>query len=377
MGTAIHFLSRGGAIPGKSVEEKEGKEDSKQGSWKPKSLVRIPVAIIADWDADGVTSAAMIYYAQRHRGVYPLQGRHDVSLEPSGPRGFPDAVRNVLERGGCPEVVLVLDIPFVEAVYDTLLDLYSKCGRIRLVYIDHHYSTIYNSSRLYRLTEEVVIGHKPTAILTYNLLRSLGLQTLTPRLQAFVKAVGVLEKERKPSPGEEKLVKMAASISKATTVLRDIELWRKLVLWLSSPLPQEAPVDMNVVRKVLEVAKKSDAEIEEAARELVFSARRIGFIKFIDARRKWHGRGASALASKLYKMLRQPIALLIERDDGVKLLIIRSKGIKAYKIAVGLLGKGLAENIGGHTSLAVVRLRNDVDLKTLEEALRVLSFKAR
>lgn len=333
--------------------------------------------MIADWDADGVTSAAMLFYAQRHRGVYPLQGKQDVSLEPSGPRGFPDAVRNVLERGGCPEVVAVLDIPFVETVYDTLLDLYSKCGRIRLIYIDHHYSTMYNSSRLYRLTEEVILGHKPTAVLTYNLLRSLGLTTLTPRLQAFVRAVGVLEKERKPGPGEEKLVRMAASISKATTVLRDIELWRKLVLWLASPLPQEAPVSMDLVRKVLEVARESDKEIEELAKNLVFGARRVGFIKFIDARKKWQGRGASALASKIYKMLRQPIALLIERDDGVKLLIIRSKGMKAYKIAVGLLGKGLAENIGGHTSLAVVRLKKDVDIKTLEEALRILSFKAR
>ncbi|MET1101528.1 MAG: DHH family phosphoesterase [Pyrodictiaceae archaeon] len=344
---------------------------------KPRSLVNIPVAVIADWDADGATSSAMIYYAQYHKGKYPLEGRHEVSLEPSGPRGFPDAVKNILERGGCPRVLLVLDIPFVDAIYNTLVDLYSKCKGLRIVYIDHHYSTIYSSEKLYRLTEEVIVGHRPTALLTYNLLRSVGLQRLTPRLQAFINAVSVLEKERKPKPGEDKMVRMAASISKATTVLRDIELWRKVVLWLASPTPAEAPLSMDVVKRVLEVARKSDQEIEALAKDLVFKARRVGFIKFIDARKEWKSRGASALASKLYKMLRQPLALLVERDDGVKLLIIRTKGTKAYKIAVGLLAENIAENIGGHTSLAVVRLKQGVSIDRLEEALRRLSFKAR
>jgi len=105
------------------------------------------------------------------------------------------------------------------------------------------------------------------------------------------------------------------------------------------------------------------------------SAKRIGFMKFVDARRKWRGRGASALASKLFKILRQPVAVLIERDDGVRLLIIRSRGVKAYKIAVGLLEKGVAENIGGHSSLAVVRLRDGVEPEILEPLLRRLSFE--
>ena len=74
----------GGAFTGDTPGRKE-KERKEKGSWKPRSLVRIPVAVIADWDADGVTSAAMLFYAQRHRGVYPLQGRQEVSLEPSGP----------------------------------------------------------------------------------------------------------------------------------------------------------------------------------------------------------------------------------------------------------------------------------------------------
>lgn len=343
---------------------------------KPKSLVRVPVVVIADWDADGATSAAMIYYAQYYKGLYPLQGRRDVALYPSGPRGFPDALAKALKEGNCPEALVVLDIPLADTVYNALENMQKECSGMRVIYIDHHYSTIYNSRKLYQLTEEVLIGHKPTAVLTFSLLQSIGLKRLTPRLNAFMKAVGVLEKERKPSKKEDKLVRLAASISKATTVLRDEELWRKLVLWLASPLPAETPIDMKVVQKVIEVAQKSDREVEEKAKELAFSARRIGYIKFVDARGKWQGRGASALASKLYKVLRQPVALLVSRDDGVHLLIVRTHGPSAYRIALGLLREGLADNIGGHTSLAVVKLKDNVDLAKLEEVLRKLSLQA-
>jgi hypothetical protein len=334
------------------------------------------VVVIADWDADGATSAAMLYYAQRYRGLYPLRGSHDVALYPSGPRGFPDTLTRAVEGKQCPRALAVLDIPLAETVYASLRRFLAQCRSTRLIYIDHHYATLHEVSKLYDLTEEVLVGHKPTALLTYSLLQSMGLRKLTPRLQAFMRAVGVLEKERKPLKGEDKLVKLAASISKATTVLRDEELWRKLVLWLASPLPAENPFDMKLVERVLEVARRSDAEIEEKARMLAFEARRVGYIKFVDARGKWSGRGASALASKLYKILKQPVAVLIERDDGVKLLIVRSRGESAYRLAVGLLREGLAENIGGHSSLAVARLGSSVDLNKLIDALRRLSLKA-
>jgi len=125
---------------------------------------------------------------------------------------------------------------------------------------------------------------------------------------------------------------------------------------------------------VVRVAEESDRRILERARDLAFSARRIGYIKFVDARGKWRGRGASALASKLYKVLRQPVALLVSRDDGAKLLIIRTRGRGAYRVAVGMMKMGLAENIGGHSGLAVVKLKDDVGLEELEKALRRLSL---
>ncbi len=342
---------------------------------KSKSLAGVPVVVIADWDADGATSAAMIYYAQRYKGIYPLRGSSEVDLYPSGPRGFPDALAKATEGKVCPKALVVLDIPLADTVYNALKKFMARCKETRLIYIDHHYSTLHEASKLYELTEEALLGHKPTAILTYNLLHSMGLKKLTPRLEAFMRAVGVLEKERKPSKSEDKLVKLAASISKATTVLRDESLWRKLVLWLASPLPSETPFDMKLVERVLEVARKSDEEIEEKAKMLAFEARRVGYIKFVDARGKWSGRGASALASKLYKILKQPVAVLVERDDGVKLLIVRTRGTSAYKLAVGLMKEGVAENIGGHSSLAVARLKRDIDINKLLDVLRRLSLR--
>ena len=345
-------------------------------SVKPRSLVKTPVGVIADWDADGVTSAAMIYYAQSYRRVYPLRGRHDVALEPAGPRGFPDALNNIVGGGGCPDALVVLDIPLTNNVYEVLSGFLRDCKETRLVYIDHHFSTIYMSKKLYELSEEVYLGHKPTAMLTFNLLRSLGVRHMTPRLEAFMKAVGVLERGARPlTDAERNIVRLAASISKACTVLRDKELWQKLVKWLASPLPQDMPFDRKLVEKVVRIAEESDKEIMEKAKELAITARRIGYIRFIDARGKWSSRGSSALASKLYKVLKQPVALLIERDDGVKLLIIRSRGKGAYRVATGLVKEGIALDIGGHSGLAIVRLKEDIEMAELEKALRRLSLK--
>ena len=334
-----------------------------------------PVAVVADWDADGVTSAAMIYYAQYYRKLYPFRERRELLLEPAGPRSLPDALAGVA-RSGCPGALVILDIPLTDRVYEALSSFLRGCGDTRLIYIDHHFSTIYMSKRLYELTEEAFLGHKPTAVLTYNLLRSLGVRHVTPRLTAFMKAVGVLEKSGRPmTSAEMQVVKLAASISKASTVLRDPELWRKLIRWLASPLPQDAPIDLTTVDRVLKIAEESDRRLQQIAQDLAFSARRVGYIRFVDARGKWRGRGASALASKLYRILRQPLALLVERDDGARLLIVRSRGRGAYRVAVGLMREGLADNIGGHSGLAVVKLRDDVGVDLLLEKLRRLSLR--
>ncbi len=339
-----------------------------------------PVQILADWDADGVVSAALVYYAQRYRGKYPLPGeKPDIGLWPGGPRSTLENLRRLIDEAkrtrSYPRVLVLLDIPLTSQLLEALRKAQGELQGPRIIYIDHHYSTLAHAKRLYELFEEVYLGHRPTAILVYNLLRSLGIRHVTPRLEAFMKAVGVLERDKAMGKAEERIVKLAASLSKATAVTRDAELWRRLVRWLASPLPQPAPVDQGLMERVLRIAEESDREIEERAKLLAPSARKIGFLKLVDVRGKWEGRGVSALASKLYKITRSPVAVLADAA-GYPIIVIRAPGRLAYHMAVLLLREGLGENIGGHGSLAIVRLKRDVEDSRLFEALRRISFEA-
>ncbi|MET1128643.1 MAG: phosphoesterase [Thermoproteota archaeon] len=344
---------------------------------KGRSAISIPVYIVADWDADGATSAAMLYYSQYHRGTYPLKGRNEVALKPASPRTFNEAVQDFIVSFGCPSVLAVLDIPLTPGIQRSVESILKSCSSLRLVYVDHHFTTLHKVKVLEKLTDEYIVGYSPTTVLVYNMLKSLGIRRLTPRLEAFMSAVGVLEKapSAKKVEGLENLVKLAASISKATTYIKDEELWKRLVKWLANPYPETLPIDLDLVERVLKLAAKTDKEVEEVARELAFASKRIGYFKFIDARRAWKRRGASALASKLYRILRQPVVVLVEQENGTNLLIIRARRRGAYKVALGLLKSGLAEEVGGHGSLAVVRLRAPINLKRLEETLRRLSLK--
>ncbi len=339
-----------------------------------------PVQVFADWDADGVVSAALVYYAQRYRGRFPLNEKADVGLWPGGPRSTPRNVEEVIgiyrRTRSAPKVAVFLDIPLTPTVLEAIRRLQKEIPGIRVVYVDHHYSTLVHAKKLYQVSEEVYIGHRPTAILVYNILRSLGIRHVTPRLEAFMRAVGVLERDRRAA-GErvaDKVVKLAASLSKATAVTRDAELWRRLVTWLASPLPQPAPVDQGLIERVTRIAEESDRRLEEQAKLLAPSARRVGFIKLVDIRGRWRERGVSALASKLYKILRSPVAVLTDAP-GYTMLVIRAPGGLAYRMALLLMKEGVAENIGGHGSIAIVRLRK-IDDQRLLELLRRVSFEA-
>jgi len=331
--------------------------------------------IYADWDTDGATSAAMIYYSQYHKRKYPLEGKAEIYLRPSDARSLVEKLKNI---GKCPAAMTILDIPLTRQLFQSLGKLNNICKETRLIYIDHHYSTIYLSKKLEKITEEVFIGHKPTAVLTFNLLRSLGIKTLTPRLRAFMTAVGVLERSPKDKiKVSRELVKLAASISKASNILKDEDIWRKLVKWLANPLPQDLPIDRRVLEEVKKIAEQSDRELKEITNELAFAARRVGYIKFVDARGKWRKQGASALASALYRKFRQPVALLVEKTDPSPrlLLIIRTRNKGAYKIAMGFLRDKLAEEIGGHGNIAIIRLREGIKLEEIETTLRKLSLR--
>ena len=345
------------------------------------------VAVIADWDADGVVSAALILYAQGHRAKFPLEERTNPCLIPAGPR----SIRRIVEEDLCWPVVVILDIPFTPEVEETIRHLRS-CGA-RIYYFDHHHSTI---EALRKLEDEygvfIVVGRSPTSVILQSFLGGLGIR-LTPRLREFVKAIAVLEGgKRKPAKGEvpEGIVTLAASISKALNQLRDENAWRKYVRWVASPLPfEEIRISIprknsgegtmgrkNIINLGIEISQESDQKIRQAAMDLAMGARNLGYIKFVDARGRWEGRGASALASNIFKIVSMPVALLVEKEDGSRLLILRSGRGEARRIAEILYSKGVITDIGGHKNIAVARISDEITERRLENELRKASFEA-
>ena len=344
-------------------------------------LEKCKVAVIADWDADGVVAAALLLYSQDRRGVFPLQERTKPCLMPAGPR----SIKKIIENNMCWPVVVLLDIPFTPEVEETLRHL-RACGA-RIFYFDHHESTL---KALRKLEDEynvfVVVGKSPTAVLLKRFLEGMNVK-FTPRLREFVKAVAVLEGgKRRPPPEEvpQGIVRLAASISKALNQMRDESAWAKYVKWVSNPLPFEdikipdasSDEKKSLVKLGMEISRESDEKLREAAMNLAMSSINLGFIKFVDARGKWSGRGASALASNIYKIVNMPVALLIEKEDGSRLLIIRSGKGEASRIAKKLYEKKVVEDVGGHRNIAVARLSESVTRRMLERELRRASYEA-
>ncbi len=81
------------------------------------------VLVIGDWDADGVVSAAIIYYLQEKQGKYPVAERLPVELVPSGPRGLKEKLDNVNRS---PRVLVILDIPYTRGLEEKLKEFKEK-----------------------------------------------------------------------------------------------------------------------------------------------------------------------------------------------------------------------------------------------------------
>ncbi len=342
------------------------------------------VAVVADWDADGVVAAALLLYSQYHRGKFPLNERTKPCLIPAGPR----SIRKIAENGLCWKNTVILDIPYTSEVEETIKHL-RECGS-KIYYFDHHSSTI---DAMRKLEDEygvfIVVGKSPTAVILQTFLEGLSVK-LTPRLREFVKAIAVLEGGRKPRKEEipAGIVNLAASISKTLNQLRDEEAWQKYVKWVANPLPfedvkisvrtqqsgEKAP--SSLVKIGMEISRESDTRIKEMAMRLAMSAQNLGFIKFVDARGKWTGRGASALASNIFKIVNMPVALLVEKEDGGRLLIIRSGRGEAEKIIRRLYDAGVVEDMGGHKNIAVAKVGDEITERMLEKALRRASYEA-
>lgn len=331
-----------------------------------------PVIVIADWDADGVVSAAMILYSQSYLGIYPLKGKKGVELRPATPRTLSEALELKPEYM-CPECVVFLDIPFTKYNYSVLRNFREKCKDVKMVYVDHHLSTIYHSQMLEKIIDEVIVGRSATVILIYQLLKSLGVK-LTIRLDNFARAVNYMERGIKAPPELSNMVKLASAISKALKAEHNPTLWERLIKWMASPLPFTTPPPLDkAIEKARQLAIEADKAIKDIAMDLAMSAQRVGYLRFVDAR-KISNVSATALASKIRHILRQPVALLARRENFDVLVIKATRGLVA-KIADVVYSSGIAEDIGGHASLAVLKLRKNIDINTLIEILRRASLR--
>ncbi|MMZ68139.1 hypothetical protein D1872_307900 [compost metagenome] len=70
------------------------------------------------------------------------------------------------------------------------------------------------------------------------------------------------------------------------------------------------------------------------------------------------------------------MALLIQRDDGALLLVIRGHRGLPQLLAEMLVKEGIAVDKGGHKNLATCRLKEGVKVQNLIDALRKLSLEA-
>lgn len=332
------------------------------------------VVVIADWDADGVVASAQLVYVQERLGLFPVRSRIPVDLIPSGPRGFKERV-----QGRCWDHVLVVDIPFTEDV-GTGLDSMARSGcKFKLYYFDHHRSTFESSGYIERTYGGLVVtGNMPTSVIVRNFLEKHGIR-ITPRLRLFVDAVSVIEGRRSVGHVNERIVRIVAAISKHLNIKKDPSVWCKYVRWLADPIPFD-DIELQLGKEIpglldesLRVSREADEELREVAMNLAMSAKRVGYVRLVDARGKWGSRGSSALASAIHKIVGEPVILLTDRSDDVILVVIRSSRGEAGRIVELLHMLGLVEDKGGHENIAVARLAKNVTIGDLEHALLRIS----
>ncbi len=329
------------------------------------------VLIAGDWDADGVISAALVYYAQAKLGKYPYEAKAVVDMKPLDPERF---TRILTSLDAMYDAVIMLDIPFFHRLPNILKLLKEHMGVGEIIFVDHHLSSHTNRRLLEKYVDKLILGEQPTAAIIREELEKRGIR-IPERLRMFVEVVTYMDSGKRVPQKYMKLFELVSKVSKALTVIRDEEIWEKFVLWLANPFPTQ--LDPRIFRRVEEAVKRRDEELKNLAIDLAMGARRIGDLRFIDARKKWKTRGGTALVSKISHVVKAPVAVLFDTRRNFMLLIIKAPGGRAYRIAKNLVGEGIAEDdIAGHPNLAIVRIRKDVSIEELVRALHKALYYA-
>lgn len=319
------------------------------------------VVVVSDWDADGIVAAAEIVYSQEFLGLYPLRGKATVTLIPSSPRSFSEDVGNV--EGS---VVVILDIAFSKNVAEGLRHLRNRFSRV--IYIDHHLSTIAHVETIERVANEVLIGKVPTAVLVAHIIRSLG-GKLSPRLSAFVSAISIAEKGGYAKI-DRRLVEVVVKISRHLSMCKDRQVWESIVRWLASPISMSAMPFQKSIHEIVdsELVGEEVKRVRAIAMELAPGAMKLANLRIVDAR-KFQNVKLTALASQLYRVLKLPV-IVIGAKRGKVLLVIRARSDLPQRLALKLYEMGVLKDVGGHQSLAVGLLDPKYgSLSRLREAL--------
>ena len=329
------------------------------------------VLVAGDWDADGIVSAALLVYTQEKLSLYPLKSVSIVDRVPVDP----DRLRYMLNSISAPyDLAVFLDLPYVPYTGNVLKMMKQHFGVGKIMYVDHHLSTLQHEEELRQIVDVLLVDHRqPTVGLLMDELSKNGIR-VHKRLESFATAVRYMDAGKRVPPEYMKIFEITKMISKALTAVRDDELWVKIVNWLADPTPLPMPLDEQVMARVKEVIDKRDSELREVAMSLAIEAVKVGDLRFVDARKKWKKRGATALASKLASILRAPVALLVDTNKNHSLLVIKASRGRAYRIAKYLVGEGVAYDIAGHPNLAIVRVEKEIDKKTILDALQQALF---
>ncbi len=325
----------------------------------------IRTLVLGDWDADGVVSTAEVVYAQEVVGIYPERGRFRTLYLPVSPRSIEEVLKEVPES---VRNLVILDVPFTPSVGKFLEKARKRFDRI--IYVDHHLSTIVRSTKLENLVDELVVGKTPTAMLVAHVIKALG-GRLSPRLEAFVRATTIVEKgaERNAVERFAKLMSMVVSISRALSISKDREMWIKLVKWLSEPISFTAmPFSQQVLQSIVKRYEGFEEIVKDVVLELAPTARRIFNARFVDARGRDRGVKLTVLASRLYRVFRCTTMVLGERRSRT-ILATRSRDDTAYRVAMKLLEMGIASDVGGHERLSIAILKTS-DVEKLVDAVR-------
>uniref|UniRef100_A0A7J3ZNM7 Phosphoesterase n=1 Tax=Fervidicoccus fontis TaxID=683846 RepID=A0A7J3ZNM7_9CREN len=322
--------------------------------------------VVADWDADGCVSAAILLYLLRSKTLAYECSVEEVQLFPANSR---ETIWVFEEHKGCPCLVAFLDIPFTGEMRELLKVISRRCASTKVLYVDHHPITLERLEELKSLVSDAMVSRsEPTVKLLVSFAEKKG-KRIPHKLLKYAEAVRLMELGLKPPEHLSNIVKLVASISRALKLERNRELWEKMALWMSNPLPIPlSKSELEVLRRVEEELKRRDKELEDAAISLAISAEKLGCFRFVDARRKWKRRGATSLATRLSRILKAPTALLV-RLGHLEVLVIRARNAAAKSIGEELIREGLALDVGGHPNLAVVRLKRDYDLSRIKQIL--------